>query len=326
MSINRLTVAGRAVLVAAMCVLVASLVEAQTTGRVEGNIVDTGGLPVAGATVKARHVATDTAYTVESNELGRYTFADLPPGTYEVTASAPSFEPAILTVHVALASATTANFDPSTPKVRSRPVRSGLRAIDFEASGRLGWTFSDGVSGDKVLAADGNLYNRIDPVDSVSWGFTLGVFLTRQIEIEFLFDRQLSRLQVGGTNTVDVADLNIGNYHGAFSYNFGSESTPVRPYLFGGVGATTYGSLAFVGRDGQPREIGGSVRPSPTFGGGVKIYRGPVGARLEARVTPTYVKSDAAGWWCDPYWGCYVVQNLQYSIQFQLSGGVTFRF
>jgi len=323
---NRLTVVGRAVLVAAMCVLVASLADAQTTGRVEGNIVDTGGLPVAGATVKARHVATDTAYTVESNELGRYTFAALPPGTYEVTASAPSFEPAILTVQVALGSSMKADFDSSTPKVRSRPVRSGLRAIDLEASGRLGWTFSDGVSGDRVLAADGNLYDRIDPVDSVSWGFTLGVFLTRRLEIEFLFDRQLSTLQVGGTNTVDVADLTIGNYHGAFSYNFGSESRPVRPYLFGGVGATTYGSVTFVGRDGQPRDIGGRARMSPTFGGGVKIYRGSVGARLEARVTPTYVKSNAVGWWCDPYWGCYVVQAAQYSSQFQLSGGVTFRF
>ena len=128
------------------------------------------------------------------------------------------------------------------------------------------------------------------------------------------------------TPGVDVADLNIGNYHGAFSYNFGSESTPVRPYLFGGAGATTYGSLAFVGRDGQPREIGGRARLSPTFGGGVKIYRGPVGARLEARMTPTYIKSNDAGWWCDPYWGCYVVQDVQYSSQFQLSGGVTFRF
>ena len=325
---NKLTVAGRAVLVAAMCVLVASLVEAQTTttGRVEGTIVGANGSPVAGAVVKARHAATDTIYTVESNELGRYTFAALPPGTYEVTASAPSFEAAILTVHVAIASATTANFDPSTPKVRSRPVRRGLRAINFEASGRLGWTFSDGVSGDSVLAVDGNLYDRIEPVDSVSWGFTLGVLLTRRIEIEFLFDRQLSTLQVGGTNTVDVADLNIGNYHGVFSYNFGSESTPVRPYLFGGVGATTYGRLTFVGLDGQPHEVDGSARMSPTFGVGVKVYRGPVGLRLEARMTPTYIKSNAAGWWCDPYWGCYVVQDAQYSSQFQLSSGVTFRF
>jgi len=35
---------------------------------------------------------------------------------------------------------------------------------------------------------------------------------------------------------------------------------------------------------------------------------------------------DSEGWWCDPYWSCYVVGNPQYSNQFQFNGGVTFRF
>jgi hypothetical protein len=62
------------------------------------------------------------------------------------------------------------------------------------------------------------------------------------------------------------------------------------------------------------------------MGGGVKIYRKQVGARLEARYTPTYIKSQATGWWCDDYWGCYVTEKSQYSTQFELSGGVTVRF
>jgi hypothetical protein len=44
------------------------------------------------------------------------------------------------------------------------------------------------------------------------------------------------------------------------------------------------------------------------------------------RWTPTYIKTDAAGWWCDPFWGCYLVGNAQYSNQFTFEGGVTFRF
>jgi hypothetical protein len=47
---------------------------------------------------------------------------------------------------------------------------------------------------------------------------------------------------------------------------------------------------------------------------------------LEGRWTPTYIKSDAEGWWCDPYWGCYVVGDAQYSNQFELSGGIVLRF
>jgi hypothetical protein len=308
-----------------MGLLIASLAEAQTTGQIEGTIVDGSGRPVASVTVKARHAATDTTYTAKTDEAGRYEFT-LPPGTYEVTtAASPAFGPAILVVTVKLGTSVTANFDPSTP---SKPESRGLdRTRQLEASARLGWTLSDGVSaGQGIEAGDGNTYNRVDAVDSASWGFTLGMFLTAHLELEFLFDRQASTLRVGGTNQVDIGDLPIGNYHGVVSYNFGARTRPVRFFAFGGVGATTYGSLAFTGLEGQAREIDGSTKLSGTLGGGVKIYRGSVGARLEARFTPTYIKSTDDGWWCDDYWGCYTLEQLHYAKQFELSGGVTFRF
>jgi len=43
-------------------------------------------------------------------------------------------------------------------------------------------------------------------------------------------------------------------------------------------------------------------------------------------VIDDYIKSDAEGYWCDPYWGCYVVGDAQYSNQFGFSGGITLRF
>jgi hypothetical protein len=101
----------------------------------------------------------------------------------------------------------------------------------------------------------------------------------------------------------------------------------VRPFVFGGLGATHYGAVSYTGVAGQSREIGGETQFSSTWGGGVKIFPGPrFGIRLQARWTPTYIKSEAAGWWCDPFWGCYVVSNAQYSNQFELKGGVTLRF
>ena len=316
------------VLVAAMCVLAGSLAEAQTTGEIKGTVVDAGGLPVAGIAVTARHVATDTAYGVKTDELGQYRFAALPPGTYEVTtAASPSLGASRLTVSVTLGASITTNFDPSTPPAVPRSSSAGgLRSIDFEASGHVGWTFSEGVGGRTVVAGNGNAYNQIDPIDSESWGFTLGVFLTSHLEAEFLFDRQQSTLQVSGTNKVNIGDFGIGNYHGILSYNFGTKNAPLRLYAFGGAGATTYASLTFTGREGQTREIGGGAQLSTTFGGGVKIYRGRLGARLEARMTPTYIKSDAVGWTCDDYWGCYLVEESDYSRQVQFSGGVTVRF
>jgi hypothetical protein len=123
-----------------------------------------------------------------------------------------------------------------------------------------------------------------------------------------------------------VADLAIGNYHGVVSYHFRSPAVPVRPYLIGGFGFTTYPSLSFTTAAGESREIGGSNRLTTTFGGGLKAYKGQIGARLEARWTPTYIKSQYTGWWCDEYWGCYLTEKSQYSNQIELSGGVIFRF
>jgi hypothetical protein len=315
--------------VAAVVLLTASLVDAQTTGLIEGTVIDARGVPVAGVAVTARHVATDTPYQVTTNELGQYRFRTLPPGTYEViTAPSATLGPGIITVQVTMGETTTANFDPSTPiaQIRDRSVFNPADAR-VEASVRLGWTFSDGVSSRlEIEAGDGNVYDRIDPADSVSWGLTLGVFLTPRLELEFLFDRQQSTLQLGGTNTIDIGDIGIGNYHGVLSYHFGDKNRPVRAYAFGGAGITTYGSVAFTGPEDEPREISGSTRFSGTMGGGVKIYRGRFGARLEGRFTPTYIRSTADGWWCDEYWGCYLLDQLHYSKQIEFSGGLTVRF
>jgi hypothetical protein len=195
-----------------------------------------------------------------------------------------------------------------------------------EISGLIGWTFSDGVTGDAVLAGDGNIYDAIDVVDSFSWGFSVGVLATENAEVGFLFGRQESRLDVTGTNTVEVGDMAVSTYHGYFAYNFGPADAPVRPYVLGGLGATSYASVPFTVA-GLERETTGETQFSTTWGAGVKLFPAPgAGIRAGVRWTPTYIKSDAAGWWCDPYWGCYLVGDSQYSHQFEFSGGVTFRF
>ena len=131
---------------------------------------------------------------------------------------------------------------------------------------------------------------------------------------------------LGGTTNLELGDASVYNYHGYFAYNFGESDATVRPYVLGGLGATQYGSLS-VTAAGATREIGGETQFSSTWGAGVKVFPGPrFGIRLEGRWTPTYIKSDAVGWWCDPFWGCYVVGDAQYSNQFELSGGIVLRF
>jgi hypothetical protein len=200
-------------------------------------------------------------------------------------------------------------------------------APKVEVSFGLGWTFSDGVSGETVvLAPDGNFYDRIDPKDSSSWGFTGEYFINENIEVGFQFNRQASTLEVGGTTTREIGDFNVDNYHGIFSYNFGHSEARMRPFMTMGVGATHYGDVDFTFSTIQGT-IDGGTKASITAGGGVKFYASRnIGVRLQARITPTYISTEEDGWWCDPFWGCYTVGNIQYSNQIELGGGINIRF
>jgi opacity protein-like surface antigen len=195
-----------------------------------------------------------------------------------------------------------------------------------EISGTAGWTFSDGVSGDPVTVVGVGTFNSVTPQNAFSWGARLGLLVNRHVEVGFLFDQQSTKLEIGGTRTVEVGDLSVRNYHGYGAYNFGDSGATVRPYVLGGLGATEFGSVA-VNSGGVKHDIGGQTKFSTTWAAGVKVFPSRnFGIRLEGRWTPTYIKSDAAGWWCDPLWGCYVVSSAQYSNQIELSGGFTLRF
>ena len=196
-----------------------------------------------------------------------------------------------------------------------------------EVSVTVGWTFADGVSGDAILAGDGNIYDRIDPEDAFNWGLGVGIPVSENAEVGFLFGQQMTTLLAGGTTETEIGDLTISSYHGYFAYNFGDADAAARPYVLFGLGATSYGSVEFTTRGGVSGEIDGFTNFSTTWGAGIKGYASPhVGYRAGLHWTPTYIKSDAVGWWCDPYWGCYLVGDSQYAHQWSFNGGILFRF
>jgi hypothetical protein len=217
---------------------------------------------------------------------------------------------AVLTTFVALAA----------PSAQAQDHRWEIGAV-------AGYNVSDGVSGQAVRAGDGNLYNNIAPKDSFSYSLDLGYHFTESIRVGALFSQQKSNMVLGGGVQRELGSWNVNNYHGFVEYNTGGADAKTRIYFLGGLGATQYGTVNFTAANGQARSTGGESQFSTTWGAGVKLYPGKnAGIRLGMRWTPTYIKSDAAGWWCDPYWGCYVVGNAQYSNQFEFSGGLTLRF
>ncbi len=195
----------------------------------------------------------------------------------------------------------------------------------WEIGATAGWTFGDGVSGtpEGGVLAD---YTRIDPQDEFSWGARLGFFATPNLEVGALLAVQKTTIELGGPSVLEIGDERIDNCHGYLAWNFGAPDATARFYVLGGLGATRFGTLnATAG--GEQRHIGGNTKLSTTWAVGLKAYANEnVGLRLEARWTPTYIKSDAVGWWCDPYWGCYTAADAQYANQFEVSGGLNLRF
>ncbi len=191
-----------------------------------------------------------------------------------------------------------------------------------EASFFAGWTASEGVSMTNAAPINGSVYDRVDPKGAGSWGFTFGAYATEQMEIEFLFSQQSSSLEVTGGGPMIAGDMKVYNYHGNFIYNFFEYDRVVRPFLFIGLGATSYGEAKF-----PVTTIPGLTKFSWGLGGGIKAYPSPhLGFKVMGRWTPTYIKTDGYGWWCDPYWGCGAVGNAQYANQFEMSGGLLMRF
>jgi len=187
-----------------------------------------------------------------------------------------------------------------------------------ELSGTAGWTFSDGVN---VGSIDDSPIT-IGPKDAFSWGARIGFMVTPNVEIGGLFNLQSTDLEVEGFDLSATISQKVYNYHGYLAYNFGESDASVRPYVLGGLGATQYGGL-----DTAVGTTSGETQFSTTWAAGLKIFPGrSFGIRLEGRWTPTYIKSDPEGYWCDPYWGCYTVADAEYSNQFELSGGITLRF
>ena len=68
-----------------------------STGSLNGTVKDQAGASVAGATVTVKNTTTNQRFQLTTNSEGLYSVADLSPGKYTVSFSAPGFKQAIMT-------------------------------------------------------------------------------------------------------------------------------------------------------------------------------------------------------------------------------------
>ena len=88
---------------------------AQTLGTITGEVKDSTGAVIPGATVTVVNKATNATRTTQSNEVGLFDFPALPPGTYTVKTELDGFKTAtrdvVLQVQQTLADAAHVSFN-----------------------------------------------------------------------------------------------------------------------------------------------------------------------------------------------------------------------
>jgi hypothetical protein len=196
-----------------------------------------------------------------------------------------------------------------------------LFAQRIEVSANAGYTGSEGVDTSPLTAA-GQILTHVNPTGGGAWHLTAGVLANQNLAIEFLWSRQRSQLEaVGEATSLILTSMSVDNYHGSLVYSFNTPDHRLRPFLFAGFGATSYHPGDIAGR-----QVSGGSTFSSTWGGGLKFYVvNALGAKITGRWTPTYINSTTA-LWCDVEMYCWVVDDPNYSQQFELTGGVTVRF
>src|SRR5215217_3068926 len=82
-----------------------------TTGQIQGEVKDSNGAVVPGASIEAKNLETNLSKTATTNDDGRYVILALPPGNYRITASGQGFNtPIIESVPLTVGQTLTANF------------------------------------------------------------------------------------------------------------------------------------------------------------------------------------------------------------------------
>jgi hypothetical protein len=79
-------------LVSVFALRVPAMAQGETTSAIAGSVTDPAGAAIAGATVTVTNVETGLTRSVKTDDSGRFSFPQLPPGTYSVKAEADRFE------------------------------------------------------------------------------------------------------------------------------------------------------------------------------------------------------------------------------------------
>jgi hypothetical protein len=148
--------------------------------------------------------------------------------------------------------------------------------------------------------------------DGLTWGARGTFFLTEHFGVEGLWTYQSTGLMMtSGANTAEVFEMTINQAYGNAVYQAGSAGSRLRPFVFGGAGATFF----------EAPDLEGEVKLTWNVGAGVKWFpQQRFGIEGRFRYRPTQLDDDDAGT-CGPFDFCQGTMK-----QIDVALGAIFRF
>jgi opacity protein-like surface antigen len=180
-------------------------------------------------------------------------------------------------------------------------------AQSWEVSGLAGYTPS--VALDRRAPE----LNELDVRGGFTWGVQAARSLTPHWGAEVLWTQQSSAQQTATeSGTTELFTMTVRQLHGNVVHNFGAVDARLRPFVFGGVGATFFSADDFESE----------TKLSFGLGGGVKYFPWKaIGVRGHFRYKPTMLNDEDAGDFCVPFGFCQ--GSLQ---QVEFAAGAVVRF
>jgi len=152
---------------------------------------------------------------------------------------------------------------------------------------------------------------------TIASGFTWGIQGARLFGprwgAEVLWTQQGSALTIETDDgSSDLFSMTIRQLHGDLIYHLRAADARLRPFVFGGAGATFFSA----------DDLESETKFSFGLGAGVKYFPWEsIGVRAHVRYNPTMLNDKDAADFCDPFGFCQGVLS-----QVEFAGGVTVRF
>jgi opacity protein-like surface antigen len=155
--------------------------------------------------------------------------------------------------------------------------------------------------------------NAVDIRGGFTWGVQGAHSFTPHWGAELLWTQQSSALQIGtDAGTADLFTMTVRQLHGNVFHNFRGVDARLRPFVFGGLGATFFSA----------DDLESETKFSFGLGGGVKYFPWKaIGLRGHVRYNPTMLNDEDAADFCDPFGFCQGSLH-----QIEIAGGAVVRF